>query len=125
MSLTANVGVDLDGFSLEVELATDARQTTAVVGPNGAGKTTLLRALAGLCPLSAGRIDLDGVVLDEPATATYLPPERRPVGVVFQDNVLFPHLDARDNVAFGLRAHGQRRGPARRQADEWLNRVGL
>jgi len=125
MSLTAKVGVDLDGFHLDVELATEAGQTTAVVGPNGAGKTTLLRALAGLCPLSTGRIDLDGVVLDEPAGGIYLPPERRPVGVVFQDNLLFPHLSARDNVAFGLRAHGQRIGEARRQADDWLDRVGL
>jgi len=125
VSLTASVGVDLDGFTLDVALAIDAAETTAVVGPNGAGKTTLLRALAGLRPLSGGRIDLDGTVLDDPAAGIYLPPERRPVGVVFQDNLLFPHLDARDNVAFGLRARGHGRGEARRLADDWLDRVGL
>ncbi len=125
MTLTARVGVDLDGFSLDVELAIEAGTTSAVVGPNGAGKTTLLRALAGLRQLSSGRIDLDGDVLDDPATGTYVPPERRPVGVVFQDNLLFPHLDARDNVAFGLRSRGCSRGEARRQASAWLDRVGL
>ena len=125
MSLVAHVRVDLAGFTLDVELEVAPGETVAIVGPNGAGKTTLLRALAGLRALTAGRIELDGVVLDEPATGTYLPPERRPVGVVFQDHLLFPHLDARDNVAFGLRTRGQGRVGARRQADEWLGRVGL
>jgi len=125
MALTARVGVDFAGFSLDVALTIEAGTTTAVVGPNGAGKTTLLNALAGLRPLSTGRIDLDGTPLDDPANATYVVPERRPVGVVFQDNLLFPHLDARDNVAFGLRARGHRRGAARRVGVEWLGRVGL
>jgi len=125
VSLVAHVRVDLAGFTLDVELEVAPGETVAIVGPNGAGKTTLLRALAGLRALTAGRIELDGVVLDEPATGTYLPPERRPVGVVFQDHLLFPHLDARDNVAFGLRTRGQGRVGARRQADEWLGRVGL
>ncbi|HVF13731.1 MAG TPA: ABC transporter ATP-binding protein [Acidimicrobiales bacterium] len=125
MSLTAQVCVDLGGFRLDVALDVEPGQTVAIVGPNGAGKTTLLRALAGLRPLSAGRIELDGIILDDPATGDYLPPERRPVGVVFQDHLLFPHLDARDNVAFGLRAHGVARADARRQADGWLERVGL
>jgi len=75
--------------------------------------------------LSAGRIDLDGAVLDDPRAGIYVPPERRPVGVVFQDNLLFPHLDARDNVAFGLRARGDGRGDARRLAEDWLDRMGL
>ncbi len=125
MTLTAHVGVDLGAFTLDVELEIEAGRTLAVVGPNGAGKTTLLRVLAGLLPLSSGRIDLDGTVLDEPARATFLPPERRPVGVVFQDNLLFPHLSALDNVAFGLRTSGHRRVEARRLAAGWLERVGL
>lgn len=125
MSLTAQVGVELAGFSLDVALAIDAATTTAVVGANGAGKTTLLRVLAGLRSLSAGRIELDGVVLDDPANGMYVPPERRPVGVVFQDNLLFPHLNALDNVAFGLRQRGRRRREARRLAAGWLDRVGL
>ena len=125
MSLAADVRVDLDGFTLDVGLVVEPGQTLAVIGPNGAGKTTLLRALAGLRALTGGRIELDGTVLDEPGAGVYLPPERRPVGVVFQDHLLFPHLDARENVAFGLRARGVRRADARRQADEWLGRVGL
>jgi molybdate transport system ATP-binding protein len=125
VTLVAEVGVDLDGFSLDVALEIAPATTTAVVGPNGAGKTTLLRALAGLCPLSTGSITLDGKILDEPAADTYLAPERRPVGVVFQDHLLFPHLDALDNVAFGLREGGRRRVEARRLAAGWLERVGL
>ena len=125
MSLAAQVGVDLDGFTLDADLAVEAGTTTAVVGPNGAGKTTLLRVLAGLRAVSGGRITLDGVVLDDPARGIYVPPERRPVGVAFQDNLLFPHLDALDNVAFGLRHHGLRRPEARRLAAGWLERFGL
>jgi len=125
MTLTADVRVDIDGFTLEVAITIEAGTTTAIVGPNGAGKTTLLRALAGLRALTAGRIELDGAMLDEPSTGTYVPPERRPVGVVFQDDLLFPHLDALDNVAFGLRTRGYRRFDARRLGGEWLERVGL
>lgn len=125
MTLIAHVGVDLEDFNLDVALTIEAGTTTAVVGPNGAGKTTLLHAIAGLRQLSTGSIDLDGTLLDDAATGTYVPPERRPVGVVFQDNLLFPHLDARDNVAFGLRARGHRRSEARRLGTEWLERVGL
>lgn len=99
--------------------------TVALVGPNGAGKTTLLRALSGLQPLDRGRVVLDGEVLDDPSAGVRVPPERRPVGVVFQDYVLFPHLTARQNVAFGLRCRGERRAEANRTAGEWLARVGL
>jgi molybdate transport system ATP-binding protein len=125
MSLDAAVGVDLGGFTLDAALTVASGTTTALVGPNGAGKTTLLRALAGLVALSHGHIALDGVVLDDPGAGVYLPPERRPIGVVFQDNLLFPHLDALDNVAFGLRHRGARRPEARRIAGGWLERVGL
>ena len=76
----------------------------AVLGPNGAGKTTLLRALAGPAPCRRGHVRLDGDVLDDAAAGVHALPERRPIGVVFQDYLLFPHLSARDNVAFGLRA---------------------
>ena len=125
MTLSAHVVVRLDGFALDVDLQMEQGTTTAVVGPNGAGKTTLLRALAGLRPLTAGRIVLDGIVLDDPDAGTYLPPEARPIGVVFQDHLLFPHMDALDNVAFGLRRHGLRRAEARRVASGWLDRMGL
>ena len=113
MTLDARIGVQLGALDLDVELRAEAGETVAILGPNGAGKTTVLRALSGLVPIDAGRIELDGVVLDD-GDATFVPPERRPVGVVFQDYVLFPHLSALDNVAFGLRAHGDGRAAARR-----------
>jgi molybdate transport system ATP-binding protein len=125
MTLTAQIRVDLDGFTLDAELSIDAGRTVAVVGPNGAGKTTLLKAIAGLRALTSGRIELDGTLFDDPDHGVYVPPERRPVGVVFQDNLLFPHLSAVDNVAYGLRARGARRHDARRDASVWLQRVGL
>lgn len=125
MTLTADVRVELEGFSLEAEFAVLAGKTVAVVGPNGAGKTTLLRTLAGLRALTAGRIDLAGTVVDDPLLSIYVPPEGRPIGVVFQDNLLFPHLTALENVAFGLRARGQSRKDARDRAAQSLQRVGL
>ncbi len=100
------------------ELRAHVGETVVVVGPNGAGKTTLLRSLAGLQPCD-GRIVLDG------ADLTAVPAEARSVGYVFQDHVLFPHLSARDNVAFGLRCRGRSRREARADAERWLARVGL
>src|SRR5690606_23995610 len=110
---------------LDVSLRVAAGEVVALLGPNGAGKTTALRALAGLRPLDAGRIALGDTVLDDPAAGVFVPPDRRPVGVVFQDYLLFPHLSVMDNVAFGLRCRGARRAEARRAAVEWLDRVGL
>ena len=123
MTLEANVVVQLDQLRLEVALEVAPGETVAVLGPNGAGKTTLLRALAGLVALDSGRVVLGGVELEGPGT--YVAPQRRPVGVVFQDYLLFPTMSARDNVAFGLRARGMGRAAARTVADGWLERFGL
>jgi molybdate transport system ATP-binding protein len=125
VSLDARVEVHVDHFSLEVELAAADGETVAVLGPNGAGKSTLLRAFAGLVPLDDGRIVLDGQTVDEPATGTYVVPERRSVGIVFQNYLLFPHLTVLENVAFGPRSRRASRGVARRDAREWLDRMGL
>src|SRR5262249_57157361 len=74
--------------------------------------------------VDSGCVALDGEVFDDPRSGTWIPPERRPVGYVFQDHALFPHLTAVENVAFGLRARGVRRREARGRAHEWLERVG-
>jgi molybdate transport system ATP-binding protein len=117
--------VQLGALDLDVALRAAPGEVVALLGPNGAGKTTLLRCVAGLQPLDGGRIVLDGAVLDEPAAGVFVPPERRPVGVVFQDYLLFPTMTALENVAFGLRARGTGRHQARAAARAWLERVGL
>lgn len=113
-----------DAFSLDVHIEVAAGETAALLGPSGAGKSTVVSLIAGLLRLEEGLITLAGEVLDDPRTGTFLPPEERGVGVVFQDYLLFPHLDAVDNVAFGLRRHLSR-SVARQRAREWLHRMGL
>jgi molybdate transport system ATP-binding protein len=125
MSLEADARLTLGRLRLEAELAVGTGELVVLLGPNGAGKTTLLRALAGLVALEWGRVVLDGAVLEDTAAGTWVPTERRPVGFVFQDYLLFPHLSALENVAFGLRARGLGRAEARRRAAAWLERVGL
>ncbi|MEV5430727.1 ABC transporter ATP-binding protein [Streptomyces sp. NPDC052701] len=117
--LDARLVVDRGPFRLDVTLTAAPGDVVALLGPNGAGKTTALRALAGLVPLTAGHLRLDGAELDG------TPPESRPVGVVFQDYLLFPHLTALDNVAFGPRCRGASKAEARARAARWLERMGL
>ncbi|KYK12794.1 ABC transporter ATP-binding protein [Streptomyces sp. CC71] len=111
--------MDRGTFRLDVTLTAAPGDVVALLGPNGAGKTTALRALAGLVPLGDGHLRLDGTDLDR------TPPESRPVGVVFQDYLLFPHLSALDNVAFGPRCRGASKAQARALAAGWLDRMGL
>ena len=108
-----------------MRLGVEPGEVAVLLGPNGAGKTTVLRALAGLLPLAEGRVVLDGRLLDDTAQRVRVAVERRPVGVVFQEYLLFPHLSVLENVAFGLRSRGMRRAPARRAAAAWLERLGL
>jgi molybdate transport system ATP-binding protein len=123
--LSAQVRARLGSLELDVELEVPPGRVVGLLGPNGAGKTTLLRILAGLLLPDEGRVVLDGRVLDDTATGEHVPPEDRPVGVVFQDYLLFPHLSALENVAFGLRSRGVAKAEARVRAAEWLDRVGL
>jgi molybdate transport system ATP-binding protein len=114
-----------DRFSLDINLDLPTGQVLALLGPNGAGKSTALRALAGLVPLTSGRIALDGHILDDAAGGRFVRPESRRIGMVFQDYLLFPHLSVQDNVAFGLRAKNVSRRAANDCAGRWLERVGL
>jgi len=101
-----DVSLPLARFPLRVtaKLAGDA---VAVLGPSGAGKTSLLEAIAGLRPHASGRIAVGDAVLMDTATGISLPPERRRVGYVPQDACLFPHLDVRGNVRFGMAANAR------------------
>ena len=104
----------LRSFRLTVA-ATLGRETLALVGPSGAGKSSVLRAIAGLLRPERGRIALDGEAWLETDAGVDLPPERRSVGLVFQEYALFPHLDVRRNVAFG----------GRERVDELLERFRI
>ena len=125
MTLEADVRLRRGDLSLDVALSVPDGAILAVLGPNGAGKSTLLAALAGLLPLDAGRVTLDGEVLDDAASGRHMSPEQRSVGVIFQGGLLFPHLTALENVAFGLRARGLGRAAARGRAGELLGRLGV
>ena len=125
MTVDAHLVVRRPGFTLDLPLAAADGEIVALLGPNGAGKTTALRALAGLLRLDAGHVVLDGRRLDDPAIGAFTAPEHRRIGVVFQDYLLFPHLSALDNVAFGPRCRHVPRAEARRRAGAWLDRVGL
>jgi molybdate transport system ATP-binding protein len=123
--LDARVELQLGTLRLDVELRVDANELVVLVGPNGAGKTSLVHAVAGLIPIDAGAIRLEGVVLDDPAVGVFVPPEDRPVALMFQEGLLFRHLDALDNVAFGPRARGMRKAAANARACALLARLGL
>ena len=98
-------------------------ETVAVLGPNGSGKSTLVACLAGLLPPDSGSIALGREILDDTSRGVHVPPERRRVGVVFQELLLFPHLTALGNVAFPLRARGVPRGEAAVRAERLLERL--
>ena len=121
-ALDAALHVDLGSFSLEADLRAD-RGVTALLGPNGSGKTTALKALAGLHTLTSGHVRVGGRTWAD--ARTHLPPERRSVGMLLADPLLFPHLSLLDNVAYGPRSRGMPRADARERAAEELGRVGL
>lgn len=109
---------EVTGFN-RLTLDAEPGTTIAVVGENGAGKTTLLRALLGLTPRAHAELRLGDTDI------TALPPHRRQVAWVPQDGALFPHLTALANTAYGLRARGAPRARARREAQAWLDRLGV
>lgn len=123
MTFTFNAAVRERNF--DVSFTVGPGETVAVMGPNGAGKSTLLDLIAGLLHPDSGRAVLDGKVLFEARDdgRTWLAPHRRGTALLAQDPLLFPHLSALDNVAFGPRSSGSSRTFARNKAQEWLNAV--
>jgi molybdate transport system ATP-binding protein len=125
MTLSVDVMAARGEFEVRATFEAAAGETVALLGPNGSGKSTLVSSIAGLLPPVEGTIALDGVVLDDAAGGAYVPPEQRPIGVVFQDLLLFPHLSAADNVAFPLRARGVAKPQARERAARLLERLDV
>ena len=90
--LDARVILNRDSLTIDVELQLQHGEVIAVLGPNGAGKTSLLHALLGWLELESGWIMVNGEVIDSPDTDSYVPPQHRPFGMVFQDGLLFAHM---------------------------------
>ncbi len=113
-----------------VDIAVDvaAGETLALLGPNGSGKSTALDVVAGLVVPASGRVELDGRVLTDVGLGRpgiRVPPHARRTALLGQEPLLFPHLDAVENVAFGPRSAGTPRATARREAQRWLDEVGV
>jgi molybdate transport system ATP-binding protein len=121
--LDAHVVVRRPGHTLDVRLTAERGDVVAVIGPNGAGKSTLVRALAGIVPLDAGQVVCDGETWD--GDGVRLETRLRDLGMAFQKDLLFPHLSALDNVAFGPRSRGAGRRDAEEAARAWLARLGV
>lgn len=123
MTFTFSAAVRERNF--DVSFTVGSGETVAVMGPNGAGKSTLLDLIAGLLHPDSGRSVLGGRVLFEARDGgrTWVAPHRRGTALLAQDPLLFPHLSALDNVAFGPRSSGATRTSARNKAQEWLDAV--
>jgi molybdate transport system ATP-binding protein len=96
-------------FTVHADVSVASREVLAITGSNGSGKTTALLLIAGLLNISSGRIELDGQICDGD---TFVQPEDRHIGMLFQNGALFPHLTVSQNIIFGLRARGVRKDEA-------------
>ncbi|MDO8673275.1 MAG: ABC transporter ATP-binding protein, partial [Dehalococcoidia bacterium] len=107
----------------DVTMVVEAGERIALLGPSGCGKTTTLRLIAGFEKPDRGNIEIGDVVVADAASGRWIPPERRGVGMVFQDYALFPHLSVAENVGFGLAKLPRAKKEAR--VDDMLQLVGL
>lgn len=125
-ALAADIVVARKGFRLEAKITCAPGEVVAVMGPSGAGKSTLLAAIAGFTRLSEGNIRIgERDVASVARPRRHIPAAQRGAVLLGQDARLFPHLTARENIAFGPRARGTDRKVALGDADDWLWRVGL
>ena len=125
--MTLELVARVDPRDVDVALRAADGETVAVLGPNGSGKSTLLSVVAGLVRPERGRVVLDGRELTRAGggPSVHVPPHGRRTALLGQDALLFPHLSARDNVAFGARSSGVGRREARARAQTWLERLGV
>lgn len=117
LHLHAQIELQRGAHRIACEFQVPSGETLALVGPNGAGKSSVLHAIAGLLPLDGGRIEFAGQCFDSAQAQGFVPPEARRVGMVFQDDRLFPHLSLLENIRFAC--------PEPARAEAWLERIGL
>ncbi len=125
MSLEVELALERPGFAVDIAFSATEGSTLVLLGPNGSGKTTVLSCLAGIVTPDRGRVVLGGEPLLDTDAGIDVPPQRRPIGVLFQDGLLFPHLSAVDNAAFPLVARGAPAAEARARAQELLDRLAF
>lgn len=133
-SLKSNVAVSAAGLELHygatpvlkgIDVALGQGKTLALLGPSGCGKTTLLRLVAGLLAPSKGSVSIAGQVVADAGSGTFAPPEKRNLGMVFQDYALWPHMTVGGNVSFPLEMRGISRAEREKRTMHALERVGL
>ncbi|MBH0130009.1 ABC transporter ATP-binding protein [Salinibacterium sp. NK8237] len=130
MTLDTTLRLTRGSFVLDASVSVAPGETLALLGPNGSGKSTMLALIAGLLAPDSGTVSVNGRVLTDVPPArggrmTVVPAHRRRIGLLGQDPLLFPHLSALENVAFGLRSQGMKVAEARQRAGEWIDAVGM
>ena len=122
MTLNMQCTFDRAHFTLHADVSVASQEVLAITGSNGSGKTTALLLIAGLLSISSGRIELDGRLCDGD---TFVQPEDRHVGMLFQNGALFPHLTVSQNIIFGLRARGVHKDDALRRAMGTMEKLDI
>ena len=122
MTLNMQCTFDRAHFTLHADVSVASQEVLAITGSNGSGKTTALLLIAGLLSISSGRIELAGQLCDGD---TFVQPEDRHVGMLFQNGALFPHLTVIQNIIFGLRARGVHKDEALRRAMGTMEKLDI